>query len=271
MIHRYGLIGYPLGHSYSPQIHKAVFQLTGIQGEYSLMEIPVNQIPEFFKGVKEKKLEGFNVTIPHKQAVMAYMDDISEEARRIGAVNCVSIMSNGLIGTNTDYFGFQQLLLKNCGDVKDKRVLILGDGGSARTVYTCLCDMDVSVCYIASRKPEQVKDSFPKACVISYEEVYRLKELFLVVNCTPVGMYPHMDESPLLSHGMDPFPYCIDLIYNPARTKLMDDVEKAGGKGINGLYMLIAQAVAAQEIWRQEKISDDVINKVLWMMERNFV
>lgn len=270
MNHQYGLIGYPLGHSYSPQIHRAIFQMSNWQGEYSLIEMEADQIPEFFSSLKQTELKGFNVTIPYKQTVIPYMDSMSPEADRIGAVNTVRITSEGLIGYNTDYIGFKQLLLE-IGVVKNKNVLILGDGGSARTVYSCMGDLGASVCYIASRKPERTKESFPSACVISYDEIYGLKDLFLVVNCTPVGMHPHVDSSPIEFDRINPFPYYIDLIYNPAKTMLMNCVEEAGGKAINGLYMLISQAVAAQEIWRQEKISVCVTKRVQDLIERNLL
>ncbi|HBN82535.1 MAG TPA: shikimate dehydrogenase [Clostridiales bacterium] len=271
MNHKYGLIGYPLGHSYSPRIHQAIFQSTDFLGEYSLFEIAGDKIPKFFHNLKQGGLEGFNVTIPYKQTVIPYMDDLSPEAQRIGAVNTVRITSGGLKGYNTDYIGFKALLLESCGNVFNKNVLILGDGGSARTVYTCMCDLGVSTCYMVSRKADRIKASFPEACVVPYEAAYDLKDLYLTVNCTPVGMFPHVDAAPLDIERMDPFPYYVDLIYNPARTLMMENVEKAGGKAINGLYMLISQAVAAQEIWRQEQIHRDITKKVQLMIERSVI
>jgi shikimate dehydrogenase len=267
MNNKYGLIGYPLGHSYSPWIHDAIFRLTGRKGEYSLIEITEDQIPSFFEKLHRSGLEGLNVTIPYKQRVIPYMDEMSSEAQRIGAVNTILIKEDRLIGYNTDYIGFMELLSTLCDDLSGKKVLILGDGGSARTVYTCMCDLKVSVCYMASRKPKKSRMLFKEAFVISYEEVYDLSDLYLTVNCTPVGMYPKKDASPLDLDRIKPFPYYVDLIYNPSETLLMKHVNRTGGKSVNGLYMLVSQGVAAQEIWTNRTITKDITQKVFQIMK----
>lgn len=264
---KYGLIGYPLGHSYSPRIHRHIFQMTKRQGDYLLFEITAEEIPEFLKGLKEIGLEGFNVTIPYKQTILPYMDEVTPEALKIGAVNTVRRVGDRLIGFNTDYIGFMETLSENRGDISDQDVLVLGDGGSARTVYACMRDSHVSNCYMASRKPDKMGNVFPDACLISYEEVYRLKNLKLVVNCTPVGMHPNPDASPLDINRLPDIDLYIDLIYNPAKTLLMDAVEKRGGRAVNGLYMLVSQGVAAQEIWTGKTISKEVTHQVYNLMK----
>ncbi len=259
----FGLIGFPLGHSYSPMIHRAIFKYTEIKGDYMLHQINSREIRHFLKTLKIRGISGINVTIPYKQLVIPYMDKISCEALKIGAVNTIKPDSTGLSGYNTDYKGFTDTLERDSIKVAGGNVLILGDGGSARTVYTCMSDLHVSTIYMATRKKaDEVQNIFDKAKIITYEDVYDLNSLKLTVNCTPVGMYPNNEESPLNESRIPPMDALVDLIYNPAKTRLMKTVEKKCGRVVNGLYMLVSQAVAAQEIWMDKKIDTEITSKV---------
>ena len=227
---RYGLLGETLSHSYSPQIHAALGDY-----EYRLYPTPRDDVPAF---IKDNGLDGFNVTIPYKETVIPYLDSISDEARRIGSVNTVLRAPDGsLHGHNTDYFGFMYML----GDIsklRGKKALVLGSGGASKTVRTVLADAGCDPVIIISRSGED-----------NYTNLARHADAFVIVNTTPVGMYPNTEASPV---DLTLFPNCalaLDLIYNPAMTQFLMQAESLGIEYRGGLSMLTAQAVRAAEIW----------------------
>lgn len=257
---RAGLLGEHLSHSFSPQIHKA---LAGDRYTYELFERAPDGLEAFLRG---DEWDAINVTIPYKQAVMPYLDEISPEARRIGAVNTITRLPDGrLRGDNTDYFGFDHTL-KACGvQVRGKKALVLGNGGAAATAVTVLTDRGADV-VLLGRNEKAVGGISPEP----YEGVSeRHPDGAIIVNCTPVGMYPRLvGQSPIELKGLSWVEAVLDMIYNPARTTLLQEAMGLGIPACNGLLMLVAQAKRAAEIFLGEDISDDVIPPIMDSISR---
>ncbi len=267
---RYGLLGGKLVHSLSPQIHEIFFNYTGINGSYELLESSAENLPVIMRQVKEK-MNGCNVTIPHKIAVMSFLDDIAPEALAIGAVNTIVIRNGKTTGYNTDYLGFGWMLEYNGIKIPGKKVAVLGSGGAARAVIKYLADKNVGELYLVTRTPENIDNHFkemaPSCNVIDYTQLEKINGNVLI-NCTPVGMYPRMDASPVKRKVVEAFGVAVDIIYNPAQTILLQQAA-AGKKTVNGLFMLVAQAVAAQEIWQGRQYDSSLILKIMKDLERN--
>lgn len=238
-----GLLGKKLGHSYSPQIH-------GLLGSYSysLFEKEPEDVEDF---LRNGDFTGINVTIPYKKTVLPYLDELSPVARKMGCVNTIVRRNDGrLYGHNTDYFGFVSLVHHSCIPVAGKKVLVLGSGGASNTVVHALTDLG-ALPVVISRSGEN-----------NYQNLSRHADAAVIVNTTPVGMYPQTGVSPL---DLQQFPHLegvLDVVYNPARTQLLLDAEKLGLPNENGLWMLVAQAKEAAEYFTGTKISDTVIETI---------
>lgn len=238
-----GLLGRKLGHSYSPQIHNLL-------GDYSyvLFEKEPEELENF---LRNGDFSGLNVTIPYKKEVIPYLSELSPTAKKMGCVNTVLRRSDGtLYGHNTDYFGFTSLVRHAGLSVAGKKVLVLGSGGASNTAVAALKDLGASPVVI-SRSGEN-----------NYQNLHRHTDAAAIVNTTPVGMYPNTGVSPI---DLELFPHLegvLDVIYNPARTQLLLDAEKLGIPRENGLWMLVAQAKEAAEVFTGGKISDEVIEKI---------
>ncbi len=240
----FGLLGRKLRHSLSPEIHSLLCDY-----EYKLYPTEPEGLDEFFS---DTSLKGYNVTIPYKIEACNRCDELSETAKKVGSVNTVIRRPDGtLFGDNTDYFGFSYMA-KKCGcDFKDKKVLILGNGGASLTVQHVVRDSGAKEIVIASRSGEN-----------NYENISRHYDTDIIINTTPVGMYPNNGERLV---DLSKFTKCkkaLDLIYNPARTVFLLDAEKLGIDCINGLYMLVAQALPAAEKFSGESIPHEKIDKV---------
>ncbi|MBO5590755.1 MAG: shikimate dehydrogenase [Acidaminococcaceae bacterium] len=258
---KFGLLGAKLGHSLSPQIHQEVFRRLSITATYELIEVPGEKLAATVEELR-KSYRGLNVTIPHKVAVMDSLDRIAPEAEAIGAVNTISFAGGKAEGFNTDYFGFARLLEHEDLVPTGKNVCVLGTGGASRAILQCVRNMGAGQITVISRKtenaPEDIRSQYK---VRTYEELRRL-EGDLLVNCTPVGMYPAVDASPVDKAVMEHFGAAVDIIYNPAETRFMQLAKAQGKKAVNGLFMLVAQAVAADEIWLERKLDDALIADV---------
>ena len=240
-----GLVGEHLSHSFSPQIHSRLSDY-----KYSLFEMPESELESF---IKSNRYHSVNVTIPYKMAIMPYLDVISDNAKLIGSVNTVTHLPDGrLYGDNTDLYGFIHMI-KDAGiDMEGKNVLILGTGGTSRTARFACESLGASAIHLVSRTGE-----------LTYENAHVLHpETQMIVNCTPVGMYPNNLISPI---DIDLFPALegvADVIFNPARTRLLLDAESRGLKTANGLPMLVAQAKRACEVFMGESIDDGEIKAI---------
>lgn len=247
-----GLIGYPLGHSYSPQLFSNKFRKLGINGRYNLFSLKdICELPSLLEC--HPYLEGFNVTIPYKQSVMAYLNEISPDALEIDAVNTVKITRNlnggyHLTGYNTDWIGFARSFGPIAGDCRT--ALVLGVGGASHAIGYALRRMNIKYTYV-SRNPESHR--MTDAEVISYEDVTHgiLAETGAIINCTPLGMYPSTETAPPLPYeDLQPGCICHDLVYNPDITMFMRKGAERGATVKNGLHMLLGQADEAWDIWR---------------------
>jgi shikimate dehydrogenase len=260
-IFRLGLIGYPLGHSLSPKIHTAALAACGLIGAYSLFPIAPDDIPglqALFARLRAGELHGLNVTIPHKQNVIPLLDDLTETAQSIGAVNTVSLRKGRLIGDNTDARGFLSDLnnfLDASSFTTRHSSLVIGAGGSARAVVYALASSGWKVT-IAARRPEQAEnltESMQTACgqieSISLNAVAGWRG-DLLVNTTPLGMAPAIETCPWPENTPLPDGAAVyDLVYNPRETRLVREARAAGLPAITGLGMLVEQAALAFETW----------------------
>lgn len=243
-----GLLGRKLSHSYSPQIHAYLGDYP-----YTLFEREPEDVEDF---LKHGDFTAINVTIPYKKTVMSYCR-LTDTAKYMGSVNTIVRQPDGsLLGHNTDYFGFTSMVRKSGLDVKGKKCLVLGSGGASVTAVAVLKEMGVQVVVI-SRSGEE-----------NYDNLHRHADAAVICNCTPVGMYPHNGVSPV---DLDLFPHLegvLDMIYNPARTKLLMDAENRGLVAENGLWMLVAQAKEAAEWFLDKKLPDSLIQSVYDNMRR---
>ncbi len=240
---QYGLLGEHLSHSFSPQIHREMADYP-----YELYEVERESLGDW---VKENSLSGYNVTIPYKQEIMQYLDELSPAAESIGAVNTVVRKPDGrLVGDNTDYYGFKYMLSCLKVDFLGKKAIILGNGGASKTVQAVLKEQGAEVIV------------FDVGLENNYSNISHHSDATLVVNATPVGMYPNTGQSLV---DLSIFTECkgvADLIYNPARTALLLQAESMNIPTVNGLSMLVAQAKRAAELFTDTELDDAVIEKI---------
>lgn len=247
---KYGLIGEKLGHSFSKPIHESIADYT-----YEIKEIPRDDLDAF---MREKDFCGINVTIPYKQSVMPYLDFIDEAARKIGAVNTVVNREGMLYGYNTDFGGMKMLIEKQGFSYEGSKVVILGSGGTAKTAQAVAENLGAVEIITVSRRGE-----------VNYENLLSLHgDCDYIINTTPCGMYPDTDESAVDVSLFKSLKGVTDVVYNPLKTKLYLDCEKAGVSCECGLYMLVSQAVLASQIFTDEafdvkKTADEVYGKLL--------
>lgn len=246
---RYGLIGYPLGHSFSINYFNEKFENEGIDAVYENFEIPqIEDIKEIIDAHPD--LRGLNVTIPYKQAVMKFIKELSPEAKTIGAVNVIRIEHRGnkavLKGFNSDVIGFVRSI-EPLLNTYHQRALILGTGGAAKAVEYGLQQLGIESLFVSRTKKQNA---------ITYEGVTPelVKTHRVIVNCTPKGMYPNIDECPALPYeAIDNHHLLYDLLYNPDETKFLRKGAERGATVKNGLEMLLLQAFASWEIWNGEE------------------
>ncbi len=255
-MHLLGLIGYPLGHSFSQRYFTEKFAREGIaNARYEPFPLPdLHALPQLLR--QHPDLRGFNVTIPHKQAILPHLHALDAAARHIGAVNTVVVRPDGTLhGYNTDYIGFRDALTAWAGAylarLKEGQALILGTGGSAQAVAYALQQLGIG-CRFVSRYPTMPQQ-------LGYEALEKpelWEEISLVVNTTPLGMYPNTDTCPPLPfERLKAQHWVFDLVYNPAETLLLQRAKRQGAHTTNGLDMLYRQAEAAWAIWQREALS----------------
>lgn len=240
---RCGLLGKTLGHSYSPQIHGGLGDYA-----YGLFEKQPEELEGF---LKNGDFQGLNVTIPYKKAVIPFLSELSPVAQRLGAVNTIVRRSDGtLVGHNSDYFGFRSMVERSGLCVSGKKVLVLGSGGASNTAVAVLRELGARVVVI-SRSGED-----------NYENLQRHVDAAVIVNATPVGMYPKVGVSPVCLGQFPSLEGVLDIVYNPARTQLLLDAEQRGLVAMNGLWMLVAQAKESAQSFTGKEISDDRIGEI---------
>lgn len=238
-----GLLGQTLSHSYSPQIHKKLGSY-----DYRLFEVAPEALKDF---LSSDSFQGINVTIPYKKSVIPYCSALSDRAKALGAVNTIVRRQDGsLIGHNTDYYGFSAMLKRSGLNVNGSKVLVLGSGGASATVVAVLAELGATPIVI-SRSGEN-----------NYDNLHMHLDATVIVNATPVGMYPNTDKSPIDLQQFPNLDGVLDLIYNPARTALLQQAEDMGLVTENGLWMLVAQAKESAEWFTGTAINDCIIGDI---------
>lgn len=258
---RFGLLGETLSYSLSPKIHQRLYEILDIEATYELVEIPLNTFAGELTRAKLKRLDGFNVTIPYKERILPLLDEIDPVALRIGAVNTVVNESGTFKGYNTDYYGFM-MSINEIGIKNFHRAVVLGTGGAAKMAVVALEDLGFEEIVIVSRNPMNAQMKFEKHDCIDYERFNHQSAISdLLVNCTPVGqkvleMTVTIENEALKRQG-----FIFDLNYNPSVTPLLAQGITLGIHGMNGIKMLMAQAVKAEEIWLQMPLPIEEITK----------
>lgn len=276
----YAIFGYPLSHTFSPRMQNEAFKALGLNSYYIDIPIPPERFKKLVRSLKNSPLNGFNLTVPHKEIILKALDSVDPEARRMGAVNTVLVKSNGkrkkLIGYNTDAYGFSKALKKEAGfNVGGKSVLILGAGGAARACVYALLKEGARRVVIANRTVSKAKRLIrdfskiktpgkTKLSAIGKTPPLSLPEFDLIINSTSLGL-----------KGSDPLPINLtkspnqksvlifDLIYNPSRTKLLREASKRGYRTMNGLAMLLYQGARSFEIWTGKRAPINIMRKTL--------
>lgn len=251
----YGLIGAKLPHSYSPEIHAA------IHGKpYELKEFTPEEAEEF---IRSKKFKGMNVTLPYKKLAYSLADELGKNAKRVGSVNTLLVREDGtLFADNTDYPGLAALLDKLGADVKGKRVLVLGSGGASLAAIAVAEDRGAREVSVVSRTG-----------ALNYKNIYDVTDAEVLINATPVGMYPNVDDCPVDIARLECVKYVADMIYNPINTCLVLEARAAGKAAEGGMYMLVAQATRSASIWLGEDLTqlDEKVYKAICAAKGNIV
>jgi shikimate dehydrogenase len=268
---KYAVIGYPIGHSLSPQIHNFAFRKLNIDAEYSKIEIHPDKLDNEIHKLKSERINGFNVTIPHKLSIMKFLDEIDSDAEAIGAVNTVAHKDEKLIGYNTDVSGFLSPLQRYKNVITN--CLVLGTGGAARAVLYALSEYINPDSITVAGRPEDnapaLTDEFGplfKYILFYHHSLTKLSddlsEYNLIVNATPLGMFPHIEHTALPQLAkLNNKTIVYDLVYNPQKTKFLTDAQKSGKDIIliYGIEMFIQQAASAFKLWTDRDMPvDDV-------------
>jgi len=248
---KYGLIGEKLGHSFSQEIHQQLFDYT-----YELTELAPNELKNFILG---REFLGVNVTIPYKEAVIPLLDEVDKTAQRIGAVNTVVQRNGKLYGYNTDYLGLRALISDTGISLVGKTVLILGSGGTSKTALAVSEDL-------GCRKAIRVSRSEKDGCITYLQAKERYDAAEIIINTTPCGMFPHIGESAVCVSDFPALQGVIDVVYNPLRTKLVCDALEHGIPAVGGLYMLVAQAAYAAQLFTGTPVDEEKVHAIFQKM-----
>lgn len=278
----FGLIGDPVEHTRSPFIHNTLFKHLNINGVYIPIPVKPEHLEKAVVGLKAQNFSGFNITVPHKKDIIKYLDDISQDALLMGAVNTVKNVKGRLKGYNTDAEGFVRDFAEGFGTgFKDKRVMILGAGGTARALAVKLCAEGVAHLTIANRSLDNAENivdllknnykgmissilSHPK---VMFESAFADSEI--IINTTPAGMSTYLDSTPFdYDFHFRPNQLIYDVIYTPKKTRFLKQAENCGCKVRNGFGMLINQGVSAFEIWTGKTIKREISTDLLNMLEK---
>ncbi len=264
MKHLY-LIGDPVAHSLSPAMHNAAFQALGLDWHYEALQTTTAQLPDVVARLRASDCVGANVTVPHKETIISFLDALTDRAQRAAAVNTVVRQNGRLVGDNTDGEGFLQMLRRANVDARGAQVLILGAGGAARGVAFALAELPVARLAIVNRTPERAEKlahdmhaHFPRLGIEVGPD-----RADIIVNATSVGMSPRENESPVSGE----FPrdaVAIDLVYRPLHTRFLRDAERVGARTVDGLPMLVYQGAAAFALWTRRAAPIDVMREVAY-------
>lgn len=253
----YGVIGNPIGHSLSPVMHNDAFEHLNMDAHYHAFLVEEEALGEAVTGLKALGISGFNVTTPHKVAIMEYLDEIAPLARQIGAVNTVVHRDGKLIGYNTDGIGFVRALQSISEDpLQEKRILLIGAGGASRAIYFSLADVGVKEIDIANRTRDKAKNLISGCMANVNSHALSLEcaaenqgEYDIIIQTTTIGMHPHVEYTPLEIRSLKQGTIVSDIIYNPFETKILGDAKEQGAIIQNGIDMFVYQGALAFEMW----------------------
>ncbi|MEG7380401.1 shikimate dehydrogenase [Bacillus subtilis] len=271
----YGVIGNPIGHSMSPDIHNASLKDLGLDGHYHAFKVEEDDLEDAVKGIRALGVQGINVTVPHKVSIMDYLDHIDDSAKVIGAVNTVRREGDKLVGYNTDGEGFVKSLMK----VLDKPIselsfLMIGAGGAARAIFTTIArnvPIKFDICNRTLEKAKQLTESTPlfqnKEVLSIKEAEERLEQYDVIIHTTSVGMYPNVNDVPISLQRATSSAVVCDIVYNPIQTALLKEANQKGLKTLDGVGMFVEQAALAFQLWTGqepdiEKMRSIVIGKL---------
>ncbi|ALC81697.1 MULTISPECIES: shikimate dehydrogenase [Bacillus] len=275
MKHLYGLIGNPVSHSMSPDIHNSAFQDLNLNYYYQAFHVENSDLADAIKGIKSLGIKGFNVTVPHKVSIMEYLDDVDESAKQLGAVNTVLHENGKLIGYNTDGNGFLQSIKPSLSKPLEKNsILVIGAGGAARAIYYTLSKFapeKIDICNRTLEKAVYLIEHFGAGqrgeALTIQEAESNLSEYDVIIQTTTIGMHPDTAEKPIsLKMAKDNSLVC-DIIYNPLKTALLKEAEAKGLQTLNGVGMLVEQAALSFHIWtgmkpNTEKMAEIIVGKL---------
>lgn len=272
----YGVIGNPIEHSLSPEIHNSIFDKNHYNYIYIPLKIREEDLSDSIYTLKNN-FQGFNITIPHKEKIIPYLDEVDREAQLYGAVNTVKVINGKMIGYNTDGYGFIKGFEMEGIDIKGKKVLLLGAGGAAKVAAYEILKKGAFLT-IANRnreKAKRLKDQLISTTGIDKINICGIEDIsgkyFCIVNATPIGMYPKIDEIPIDKGILEDVSVVYDMIYNPYETKLLRTAKEYGCKRMNGFSMLFYQALRAQEIWMDKDFDEKSFIKIYKEVERYFL
>jgi len=257
------VIGHPIEHSMSPVMHNAALNDLSLDYVYLAFDIPPNDLKKAILGFKKRNIIGINVTIPHKEAIIPYLDELDPLSKQIGAVNTIKNEGGVLLGRNTDALGAKKALMDAGFKIEGKKALILGAGGAARAISFALSEK-IDEIFISNRTEERAiklaKELHNKTKIKATGKDMSEKTLRsltysvdILINTTPIGMYPKIDISPISKDLLNENLFIFDIIYNPLQTRLLKDAKETGSKILNGLDMFINQGALAFEWWTGKK------------------
>ncbi|MBC8400889.1 MAG: shikimate dehydrogenase [Candidatus Marinimicrobia bacterium] len=265
---QFAVIGNPVIHSLSPDLHNWVFQRLGIDAEYRKERVDVNELKDFVLRLRQGELKGANVTLPLKELITVELDWLEAEAEKLGAVNCVLWQDGKVKGYNTDIIGFRKTLIKAKINVTQRTCILLGAGGVSRSVLAAVLSANPARIVIINRtrnnayKLMRWATAINSAIDITTANLMEAKTVFIatavIINCTPIGMLPQVDASPLPEHYLHQGQTLIDAIYTPPLTRFLALGKARGAQVVGGLDMFIEQALASLDIWFDCKISNEV-------------
>lgn len=268
----YGVIGDPIAHTFSPEIHNTILKALGIPAVYVPMRVRPHMLEAAVKGAFSLNIKGFNVTLPHKREIIKYLEKTDETAAKIGAVNTVKYTESGYVGYNTDVIGVERTFMQRNINLKGRSCLLIGAGGAADAICFCLLKNGVEKLYIANRtvsKAQELKAHMAKyfdaeIIPIKLDEVFKAENTSIVLNATTLGFEGKEELSPLPEEFFDKnnVEVCFDAIYSPWETRLLREADKRDILCINGFDMLFYQAAAAAEIWFERKFSGEFLNNI---------
>ncbi|MBU8879468.1 shikimate dehydrogenase [Bacillus sp. FJAT-29790] len=252
----FAVLGDPIAQSMSPTMHNELFQTYGIDAHYQALHVKKEDLGDAIRGLKAIGIAGFNITVPHKQAVIPLLDRLDPLAKAIGAVNTVVNENGELVGYNTDGSGFVKGLLAHLPTLNDKNVLIIGAGGAARALYFTLARLEVKrldICNRTVKKAEAITMECPYQVTTEVMDISEAEDNLanydLIIQTTSIGMLPDIQKSPISLRNLKPNAFVSDIIYNPLETKILQEAKNKGAKIQNGLEMFVYQGALAFDKW----------------------